>query len=467
MRRDDRSDAGVRAPWSTDVGWTEARVRAFANTGHPWGGNDGTVWQGKGLSTAVDVGAWARWGWLSVRVQPVFAVSQNSAFDLAPVDAAAPSEFVYPWRRMDLPQRYGTGAVTEVHPGDSEIRLSARRVTLGLSSRNLWWGPGIHHSILLGSNAPGFVHGFLGTRRPVDIWIGDLEAQWIWGRLEQSDYADPSLPETRRFLTGLALTYQPAFVNGLYLGATRMFYGYVDEGGPDLGDFFLVLQGVRKERLATPDNPQGDDREDQILSLFMRWVFPESGLEVYGEWARNDHSWNFRDFFLEPEHSQGYVMGLRKATRLQGERRLAVGAEMINLQRGRTTEVRATPIFYSHYIVRQGYTNNGQIIGSSVGPGGNAQIITSELWDDWGRARLTLQRKAHDNDAYYAYAEANNLDSCCHHIGLSAGVDALWFLGPMDLGGGLTLVREFNRYFQAGYDVWNLNLSLSARWRPR
>jgi hypothetical protein len=467
LRRDDRADVGVRTPWSTDIGWTEARLRMFANTGHPYGGNDGVVWQGKGLTTAVEAGGWARWGSLSVRLQPVYTVSQNATFDLAAVALPGMPEYAYPWRRIDMPQRFGDGSVSTLHPGDSEVRLDVRGVTLGLSSRNLWWGPGIHHSILMSDNAPGMVHGFLGTRRPVDIWIGDLEAQWIWGRLGQSDYFDPAFEETKRFGTGLALTYRPAFAEGLYFGATRMFFGFVPDGGAELGDYFLVLQGVRKQGLATPENPQGNDREDQMLSLFMRWVLPASGLELYAEWARNDHSWDFQDFFMEPEHSQGYILGLRKAKRLDEGRRLAVGAEMINLQRGRTSEVRATPHFYAHHIVQQGYTNEGQVIGSSVGPGGNAQVLTTELYDDWGRARLLLERRIHDNDAYYAYAAANDLDSCCHHLGLSAGIDALVFTGPFDLGGGVTLARELNRYFDRGNDVWNLNLSISARWRPR
>ena len=34
-------------------------------------------------------------------------------------------------------------------------------------------------------------------------------------------------------------------------------------------------------------------------------------------------------------------------------------------------------------------------------------------------------------------------------------------------GIGLVVVREFNRYFERNYDVWNVNLSLSATWRPR
>jgi hypothetical protein len=30
----------------------------------------------------------------------------------------------------------------------------------------------------------------------------------------------------------------------------------------------------------------------------------------------------------------------------------------------------------------------------------------------------------------------------------------------------MIVTREFNRWFY-GLDLWNLNLSLSARWRPR
>lgn len=242
MRRDDSADAGVRMPWSTDLGWTEARMRIFANTGHPYGGNDGVVWQGKGVTTAVDLGGWARWGALSIRLQPIYTMSQNAAFDLAPVSLSGMPEYAYPWRRIDLPQRFGDGPVSTLHPGDSEVRLDAHGFTLGLSSRNLWWGPGIHHSILLSDNAPGMVHGFLGTRRPVDAWIGDLEAQWIWGRLHQSDHLDPDFEETRRFATGLVLTYRPAFVEGLHLGMARMFFGFVPEVARNSGTIFSCFR---------------------------------------------------------------------------------------------------------------------------------------------------------------------------------------------------------------------------------
>jgi len=50
-----------------------------------------------------------------------------------------------------------------------------------------------------------------------------------------------------------------------------------------------------------------------------------------------------------------------------------------------------------------------------------------------------------------------------YHLGTQA---LLFLVDDFDLGGGLVITREFNRYF-FGLDLWNVNLSLSARWRSR
>jgi hypothetical protein len=231
------------------------------------------------------------------------------------------------------------------------------------------------------------------------------------------------------------------------------------------GDYFAVFTGLRKETLSTPQNPTGDDEHDQLLSLFARWVFPNDGFEVYGEWARNDHSGKASDFFLEPEHSQGYTFGFQKALRLAGNRILAVRTELTHLERSTTFQVRATPTYYAHSIVTQGYTHKGQIIGAGIGPGGNSQHLGADLYATWGKAGVYLEREVHDNDAYYEWAAANNATYCCHNVSFHLGGNALFFVGAFDLGGGFIVTREFNRYF-FGLDYWNLNLSLSARWHP-
>jgi len=291
-----------------------------------------------------------------------------------------------------------------------------------------------------------------------------IEARWIWGRLQQSDWFDPSVTETRRFITGIVAAYSPSFMQGLSLGFTRLFYALAPPSGVPWSDYLAVFSGMRKKTFVTPENPTGDDESDQLLSLFGRWVLPASSFELYWEWARNDHSWDVRDFLLEPEHSQAYTLGLRKTLDLAGNRIGALTAELTHLESDPTFQVRGRGSYYAHHIVTQGYTQKGQVIGAAVGPGGDSQHLGFDMYSQSGRMGVYLERQVHDNDAYYAWAAANNRDFCCHDVSFHLGGHAFRFVGDFDLGAGFIITREYNRYF-FGNDLWNLNLSATTRWR--
>jgi hypothetical protein len=213
---------------------TTPKLRAFANSRLPVGLNDGVVWQGRGLTTALDVGAVLQWRALTVEVRPTFLYTQNSSHELAPVTVADMPIYAYPWREIDWPQRFGPDPFWTADPGRSEARVDAHGVSVGLGTKNLWRGPAIRNPIIMSNNAPGFPHGFLGTDGPLGTGIGEIEGRWIWGRLQQSDWSDPNAASDDRFVTGVVVTYSPSFVEGLSLGATRLFY-YVlvrDDGIP-------------------------------------------------------------------------------------------------------------------------------------------------------------------------------------------------------------------------------------------
>ncbi len=455
------------AGWSSELRLDapEARLRLIRNSRIPTVANDGVVWQGRGVTTALDVGTALRWRGLRVSIRPTLVWNQNAAFTLAPVTVSGQPEYAYPWRAIDLPQRFGPDAFWTLHPGQSEVRLSGFGATAGFGTRNLWWGPGIRNAIVLSNNAGGFPHAFLGTRGPRDVGIGTLEANWIWGRLQQSDWFDPDVENDSRYVTGLVLAYNPSFLPGLSVGGTRMFYAYVPVGGVSFSDYFLVFQGITKQSQATAENPRGNDERDQMLSIFARWVLAESAFEVYAEWSRNDHSANLTDFVLEPEHSQGYTLGLQKALALADGRRLALRGELTHLQRAPTFLLRASPPYYTHHLVTQGYTQQGQVVGAGVGPGGNQQHVGVDLYDSWGRVGVMLQRRVADNDAFYEWAEANGGTFNDHDVSFDLGLNGLWFRAPLQLGGGVILTRQLNRYF-FGRSIWNWNVSLEARWRP-
>src|SRR5699024_10219580 len=106
--------------------------------------------------------------------------------------AAGHSPYNYPERPtgIDWPQRFGDNSVRSNELGQSYVRFDAYGLAAGVSTENLWWGPAQRYPILMSNTAPGFPHIFAGTGRPLDIYIGKLELEAIWGRLSESDYFD-------------------------------------------------------------------------------------------------------------------------------------------------------------------------------------------------------------------------------------------------------------------------------------
>lgn len=447
--------------------WTvgDSRLRLIANTRHPEGANDGALWQGRGITTAFDTRATLAWRSLSVTFDPLLIYNQNTDFALAPPASASLPAVAYPWHVIDYPQRFGTDPFWTLDPGPSEVALDWKGARFSFGNAGLWWGPGIENAIVMSDNAPGFLHASVATGRPLDIGIGTLEGQWIWGGLGQSEWFDPALEDVDRFLTGIVLTWSPSFIPGLSLGGTRVFQQLVDPSGLDPVEYFLVLQGLLKAGQVSDQAPDGTDERDQILSIFARWAFPAAGFEAYVEWARNDHAWDLRDLLLEPEHSQAYTIGFQHLVTAEAARYFVLRGELTHLEAPPTFQVRPRGVYYTHGVVTQGYTHEGQILGAAIGPGSNSQFLGFDAYTPRGMASFFLRRRVRDNDAYWVWAEANGITFDRHDVSFDFGATALTFVDDFELTAGIVMTRQLNRYFFGRHEN-NVNLSTSVRWRP-
>jgi hypothetical protein len=459
--------------WSPLPGWGKFRLsvapieaEVLGASAYPVLANDGALWQGKGLSARVAAGLTARLGPLRVTLRPELTVAQNLGFGgLTPRDTTL-SPYSDPWygRRLDRPQRFGEKAFWTLDPGQSSIRLQVGGFAGGVSTESQWWGPGMAASIVLSNAGPGLPHAFVGTERPVSIGIGRIEARWIWGRLAESDYFDVDPANDHRYLTGLIAAFAPKPLPGLSVGGSRLFYMLWPAGGPTASDLFLVYQGVFKKGLVSDSAPSGDDDRDQMITLFARWVLPEAGFEVYADWARNDHSWDLRDFLLQPEHAQAYTLGFQKVVPAWDGTRLRLAGEITHLELSKTLLDRATPTYYVHARVAGGYTHRGQLVGAAVGPGGNQQRLASDVFAPWGVLGLYLLRRVHDNDTYYQLRESGVITGAYQNdVEYTLGVRGRLFLGSLEVGGSVAWSRELNRYYEFRNDVTNWHGSVSLR----
>jgi hypothetical protein len=317
------------------------------NSAFPYGSNDGAVWAGRGLTSALDLGFAFRAGPVSGTFNPTAFSAQNRAFPLQAYGSTT-APFADPQfpTGVDRPQRFGTGSYSRVDPGESTVRVDLFGVAGGISSANMGWGPMENYPYILGGNAPGFPHAFVGTSAPVPIWIGRIHGRVIWGELEQSDYSPVSGTSyyssvletgTKRFASGAVGIFQPRGVDGLEIGVARFFHSLWPKEGIPRSYLSKPFEAIFKVSLpsTSPGFGVNTDRgveDNQLASAFVRWVFPNNGFEAYGEYGREDHNWERRDFIQEPDHSRTYGLGIRKVLAADSTHLIAFRAEMINYE---------------------------------------------------------------------------------------------------------------------------------------
>jgi hypothetical protein len=440
----------------------DPRLHVAHNTAFPYGRNNGPAWFGRGATLVVQAGVAARYGPLSLTVAPVAFLAQNSAFTLQPNGHSGPRSFADGWNphRIDLPQKFGDDIYSRLDPGQSTLRLDLPQVTVGISTANQHWGPASEHPLLLGNNAPGFLHAFAGTATPADLWVGRAHVRGVWGRLEQSAFSPMEGGRHSRLMTGLVMLFVPRGVPGLEVGLARFYHDAWPANGLGAQHLLKPFDAFFKHRLAGEDaGDDGTDPDNQLASVFARWVFPNSGFEIYGEYGREDHNWDLRDLLLEPDHMSGYLLGLRKQWRISPSRFVGMRAEVLNASVAHLVRVRPQVRFYVHGKQRQGHTHRGQILGSAAAYGGAGSLLGVDLYSATGRVSLYWGRELRQPGGGHpsmGEVEPERLD-----VQHSLGADLLVFRGRFEIAAGVAGVQNFNRFL--GDDVFNLRTTLGLR----
>jgi hypothetical protein len=444
------------------------------NSAFPYGSNDGAVWAGHGLTSALDLGFAFRLGPLSGTFNPIAFSAQNRAFGLQ-ANGSTTNPFADPLfpGEVDRPQRFGTHAYSRIDPGESTVRLDLLGLAAGISTANMGWGPMENYPYILGGNAPGFPHAFVGTSAPAPIWIGRIHARVIWGELEQSAYSPVSgtsyyssilEPGTKRFASGVVAVFQPRGIDGLELGAARFFHSLWPKEGIPRSYFSKPFEAVFKIGLITPPATPGSTDagidDNQLASVFARWVFPKSGFETYGEYGHEDHNYDRRDLAQEPDHSRTYGLGMRKVVSGDAEHLTAFRAEMINYEAPTLARNRSEGLIYIHGALRQGHTNRGQLLGSDpgVGSGGGSLIA----WDRYNRnGGISINWTRTIREQVGTFFSNGVTDPRADDVQNALTFSRARYVGRGELTTGVTIVHELNRDLQA--DAWNVNLLVGYR----
>jgi hypothetical protein len=407
------------------------RLFTSYNTKTPYGQNDSTLWQGRGFNLFLNTGARFELYGLELTFLPNFAFSQNKEFDLIPPaysngKAATYGDYGnFGPTKLDVPQRFGEDPYHEFSWGDSEIRYTWEAFTIGFGTQQIWLGPARINPILLSNNAPPFPKLDIGIRKRAitlfDVYVGDIETRFFWGRLKESDFFDDDDTNDYNLLTGFVLSYSPSFIEGFTVGVNRLMLSKWDS---------YDSRGLSALLSPMMSTSSGQDERDQRASLVFDYLFTSVSFEIYFEWALNDYTPN-RDWLIRyPFHTQAYTFGTRKGfSFLDNNIRGEVLLEITNLESTRDYEFIPWPTtFYGHHVITQGHTNRGQWLGAGMGTGGNSQYLGVRFFYNKGYCNIFIQRENINNDyLWFLDREKSPTDKHSYQLRfktlLSVGID--------------------------------------------
>jgi hypothetical protein len=380
-------------------------TRVQFNSHHDYGWQDGPMIPNKGLQMYASAGVYGRLykGLIEFQYAPEVVYAQNQ-------DLPAPG--VRRWRG-DLPDRFGTEAYRRSSGGQSYIKLNVDFLTVGLSSANVAWGPGRFSTIMLSENAPGMNHFSVESNKPLKTKWGTLEGQFLTGKLKHSGFlystgptgdgsslepvfAVPGLDTTFRVWTGAVGVFSPTILPGFSLGVTRVVFTDGPVTNPNYSDYIALF-------FSNPFRGGGGGTQvgvNQMAGAFVRYVMPESHVEFYGEYGFDDNRYDLEDLIVSPDHSRGYMWGVRKLQPVNGTKEYWDFTYEMGQYEGAKEMLNRTQFGYAVFYDGSP-SNSGQYLGAGIGSGSNQWILNLDKVKENKRIGFTYERIARNNDALY------------------------------------------------------------------
>jgi hypothetical protein len=457
-----------------DSGWRIAALPPqflwVSNSTLPFSQNYGSLWAGKGLSTRTLVGFKLESARARLIIAPELVLSANSDWPLirfpfafiAPPLPPGRSQYDLPYYvgrfTIDQPMRFGNQAIKRLDLGQTTALLSVKSMEVGFSNENEWWGPGIRNAIVLSNNAPGFPHLFIRTGHPIETRLGGVELRWLVGGLTESAFFDTISTNNTRSLAAISATLQTHWDPNLSVGFARSVYSTATGWGQVPGRWFDVF--ARTHRDSPNAKPDG---KDQLFTLFARWVFPDDGVELYTEWGRRELRPNLRDFLVAPNHTQGYTLGLQWRGGQWHGGSLRVQTEVTQLEQSATFRDGPIGSWYTSTNVIQGYTNRGQMLGASIGPGASSQWLAFDYMKPAWRFGAFAGRIRWNQDILTNFGFPIPRAYCTQDVSLYPGIRGAKTGSFGAISAELSLQKRYTPFFQNGGGCPNTGPRLDIR----
>ena len=466
------------------------------NTHHPYNRNNGTMIPNKGYQHLISPGFYIKIGPLSIKLKPEHHYSENKIFDgfWEGHDPYIWSKRYHLWNHIDAPERFGEIRHNRTTLGQSNLKLNWKKLSIGFSNENIWWGPSIRNGIMMSNHAQGFKHLTFHTNKPLNTFLGKIEWQLISGRLDNSGYTPPNtdfeyagtklyVPKINqngktddwRYLQGFILSYSPKWIDGLSIGFIRWVQMYSElvegkywwlEGNPT---YFPAFRNLFR---SNDKYENYEAQTNQAAGVFLKWIWKDSKAEFYTEFHHNDSKQNLRDLLLDADHSRAVTFGLQKIFNISNNNYL-FNWEWTQMEQNASRLVRNAGSWYEHSYVYDGYTNRGEVLGSSIGPGSNSHYFSLNRINKNQKIGIGIEIIDHDNDFYHiAFSSARDFRRYWKDINFHLNFNKSF--KNFNISSNLIYVRSLNYqweldelaepYYHPGRDTNNFHLNLKLTY---
>jgi hypothetical protein len=335
----------------------------------------------KGFNTVTGFSAWTTAGrWVGyVRAE----------YQQSPSAPALPESARLTIARVDPvpgpPPATPISSVNQLQLLDAYVGLNVNNWQVTFGQQSLSWGAGSGGSLTISNNAPPIKMFRINRITPLELprflhWLGPMRTEFFFGQLTGQEFLlNPSGPvgqfgqslDPQPFIHGQLISFKPTPNFDFAFFRTTIY------GGPGYPLTFHTLArslfSTRNENAGGPSKP---GNRTSGLNFSYRLPGLRNWLTLYGDGYTDDEFSPIAYVDVSAWHAGLYL------SRFPGVSRLDLRAEGVytDIPGGTSANTKNPGSFYQNGTWRSGYTNNGDLIGSWIGRGGQGAQAWSNYW---------------------------------------------------------------------------------------
>jgi len=278
-----------------------------------------------------------------------------------------------------------TPSIHQLQLLDAYVGLNFNNWQVTFGQQSLSWGPGDGGSLDLSNNAPPIKMFHINRITPLELprflrWLGPMRTEFFFGQLTGHEFIlNPSgmvgkygqFLDPQPFIHGQLLSFKPTPNFEFAFYRTTIF------GGPG---YPLTFRRLISSLFTTGNSPAGSadkpGKRTSGMDFSYRLPYLRNWLTLYADGLTYDEFSPIAYVNVSAWHAGLYLSHFPSVSRLD----LRVEGVYTDIPGGTVANTKSPGTFYQNGTWRSGYTNNGVLMGSWIGRGGQGAQAWTNYW---------------------------------------------------------------------------------------